>query len=86
MQVISATDLARNTRQIIDSVANGGGAVVVERNQVRVATITSAEPVMTGRQVLEGLRFPLLTAAQGAAWLKDSRADFGNDVKDPWAS
>jgi len=28
---------------------------------------------------------PMLTAKQGEAWLKDSRGNFDQTVRDPWA-
>lgn len=84
MQTISATDLARHTRQILDSVASRRETVAVERNHVRIATIVPSEALMTARQMLAGFR-PLLTPAQSAAWLKDSREEFADGVRDPWA-
>jgi len=48
MQTVTATDLARNTRKIIDSVSHGE-TVVVERNHAQVARIVPAEVTMTAR-------------------------------------
>lgn len=83
MQTISATELARHTRQILDRVASGGETVAIERNHVTIATITPSEAQMTAAQALSGLR-PLLTQRQGAAWQRDSRADFAEALRDPW--
>ena len=83
MLTITATDLARNTRKILDDVASRGEIVEVERNHVTVARIVPPEPTMTATQALAGLR-PVLTPAQGAAWLRDSRGDFDHAVADPW--
>lgn len=86
MQTVSATDLARNTREILDNVANGGQTVAVERNQVLIATIMPALPTMTAAQAFSSLPLPMLTAAEAAAWLKDSRDEsFDNTIHNPWA-
>lgn len=87
MPVITATELARHTRQILDQVARHGEAVIVARNQMPIARIVPAEPVMTAAQALEGLPTGL-TATQADSWLRDSRGERGNDVdgvRDPWA-
>ncbi|WP_179404309.1 type II toxin-antitoxin system Phd/YefM family antitoxin [Burkholderia guangdongensis] len=84
MPIITATDLARHTRQILDRVARSGETVIVERNQTPVARIVPAEPNMTASQALEGLATGL-SAIEGQRWLQDSRADFSDEVRDPWA-
>jgi antitoxin (DNA-binding transcriptional repressor) of toxin-antitoxin stability system len=84
MQTISATDLARNTREILDRVASGGETVAVERNRTTIAKIVPSERTMTAAQALAGLQ-PMLTPKQAAAWLKDSKENFDETVRDPWA-
>lgn len=84
MQIISATDLARRTRDILDTVVRFGQRVAVERNHVVIAHIVPSEPTMTAAQALAGFE-PMLNPTQGAAWLKDSRTDFEETVRDPWA-
>ena len=85
MQTISATDLARNTRKILDSVASRGETVVVERNHTMIAQIVPPERTMTAAQALAGLTLPVLTQKQAATWLKDSKDAFDEAVRDPWA-
>ena len=84
MQTISATDLARNTREILDKVASRGEIMVVERNHIMIAKIVPPERAMTAHQALAGLRFPLLTSEPAAAWLKDSKEGFDETVRNPW--
>ena len=84
MQAISATDLARHTRQILDAVASRGETVLIERNHVMIAKIMPSEVTMTAAQALAGL-CPMLTQRQGAAWQKDSDGGFGETLRDPWA-
>lgn len=72
MITISATDLARNTRKILDKVASQGEAVMIERNHVTIAKIIPSEQRMTAVQVLTGLS-PMLMPEQASVWLKDSK-------------
>ncbi|MFL9922572.1 type II toxin-antitoxin system Phd/YefM family antitoxin [Paraburkholderia fungorum] len=84
MQTITATELARQTRQILDAVARHGETVIIERNHLPVARLVPPEPVMTAAQALAGLP-ATLTPQQADAWLADSRAGFDDSVRDPWA-
>ena len=83
MQTISATDLARNTRKVLDKVAGRGETVLVERNQVTIARIVPADPTMTAAQALAGLQV-MLSPRQAGHWLKESRRTFDDAVRDPW--
>jgi antitoxin (DNA-binding transcriptional repressor) of toxin-antitoxin stability system len=81
--MVSACDLARKTRAILDRVVGGGETVTIERNNVTVARLVPAEPSMTAVQALADLT-RMLTPEQGADWRRDSRAAFGEDIRDPW--
>lgn len=85
MQTISATDLARNTREILDRVASRGETVAIERNHTMIAQIMPPPQTMTAFQALAGLTLTMLTPTQATAWLKDSKENFGDTVRDPWA-
>jgi antitoxin (DNA-binding transcriptional repressor) of toxin-antitoxin stability system len=85
MRTISATDLARHTREILDKVASHGETVVIERNHTVIAQIVPPERTMTASQALAGLELPMLTPKQAAVWLKDSEDHFDETVRDPWA-
>lgn len=82
---ISATDLARNTREILDRVISGGETVAIERNQTLIAQIMPVQRSMSAAQALSGLQMPKLTPAQAHAWLKESKEKFGEELRDPWA-
>ncbi|MCG1040145.1 MULTISPECIES: type II toxin-antitoxin system Phd/YefM family antitoxin [Burkholderiaceae] len=84
MQAITATELARQTRQILDTVARQGQTIIVERNHVPVARIVPPKLTMTATQALAGLSVAL-TPRQATAWLADSRTDLDNSVRDSWA-
>lgn len=83
MGTITATELARSTRDVLDRVAAHGETVVIERNNVPIARIVPPERVTTAARLLARLR-PLLEPAEGAQWLKDSRGRFDETVRDPW--
>jgi hypothetical protein len=57
--------------------------VVIERNHTVIAQIVPPERIMTASQALAGLGLPMLTPKQAAAWLKDSKDDFDETVRDP---
>ncbi len=83
MQTVSATDLARSTRKILDTVASRGETILIERNHVTIARIVPPAPSMTATQALADW-LPMLTPQQGADWLRDSRHAFDDTVRDPW--
>ncbi len=85
MQTISATELARNTREILDMVAGLGETVMIERNHTMVAQMMPPVRSMTASQALAELALPILTPLQATTWLKDSKDGFGDAVRDPWA-
>jgi hypothetical protein len=84
MQTISATELTRNTRAILDTVATRGEMIAVERNHVTIARIVPPELTMNARQALAELR-PTLTPGQADAWLAERNATLDETVRDPWA-
>lgn len=84
MQTITATDLARNTRAILDMVMTRGETISVERNHLTIARIVPAESQMTATQALADLRLTL-TPVQADAWLAEGRDGFDDVLRDPWA-
>jgi len=86
MPTISTADLAKNTVEILDAVANHGETITVERNQTVIAQIIPAKKSMTASQALEGLKLPFMTINQGEDWFRNSKGDFDQSVRDPWTS
>lgn len=84
MHTISATELARHTSEVLDTVSARGEIIMVERNRMVVARITPPERSMTAAQALAGLE-PVMAPEQAAAWLHESRNAFDETVRDPWA-
>ena len=73
------------TPEILDKVASHGETVSVERNKTLIAQIIQPRRIMTAAQALAGLALPPLSAARAAAWLKNSKGDFDDAVRDLWA-
>ena len=82
MQIISASDLARNTSAILQRIL-AGETISVMRNRTEIAHIIPAKQTMTAAQAIAGLEGKL-TPTQGDSWLKDSRGEFDREVADPW--
>ncbi|RFO98338.1 antitoxin of toxin-antitoxin stability system [Rhodoferax lacus] len=85
MPTISATELTRNTREILDRFFKRGETVTIERNHTLIAQIMPLQKTLTAAQAFAGLTFPALTAVQAKTWLKDSREGFSDTVSDLWA-
>ncbi len=83
MRVIGASDLARNTSSVLARIA-AGETVSVIRNRTEIAHIIPARRMMNVAQAIAGLAGKL-TAAEGELWLKESRDEFVDEVRDPWA-
>jgi antitoxin (DNA-binding transcriptional repressor) of toxin-antitoxin stability system len=85
METVTATDLARNTREILEKVANQGQTVMVERNNAVIAQLSPPQKNMTVRQALSGLMLaPTLSVVQSKSWLVASKSSFDDGVKSPW--
>ncbi|MGC9158220.1 MAG: hypothetical protein ACP5FH_04450 [Terracidiphilus sp.] len=82
LQSISASDLARNTSAILERILMGE-SVRVMRNRTEIAHIVPARRTMTAAQAIAGLEGGLSTA-QGESWLKDSRGELDEEVRNPW--
>ena len=85
MQTISATDLARNTREIMDRVSSHGETVAIQRNKILIAQIVPARRTMSAAEAIEGLGQTMLTPKQANTWLTESKEQFSDAVRDPWA-
>jgi antitoxin (DNA-binding transcriptional repressor) of toxin-antitoxin stability system len=82
MPIISASDLARNTSAILERILMGE-TIRVMRNRTEIAHIVPAKRTMKAAQAIAGLEGGL-SPAQGESWLKDSRGEFDEEVRNPW--
>lgn len=88
MHTITATELARNLRQVLDQLAAGGDDVVVERNQRPIARLISIPPHQTALEAMADL-YRTLPETAARDWLADARgsdAALSGELSDPWAT
>ena len=86
MKTITATELARNLRKVLDQVAESGGEYSIERNRKVVARVL---PGMREQNALEAMAdlYQRLPASAAETWEEDARraADkFDDALRDPW--
>jgi hypothetical protein len=84
MKAINVTEIARNTREILDWVACARETMAIERNHALIAHIVPSRRIVTVAQALASLS-SMLTAGQGVAWLNDSKGELNGAVRDSWA-
>ena len=91
MRTITATELARNLRRVLDRLAIEGEEIVIERNREQVARLVPGPTRQTALEAMADL-YRTLPEDAAATWEADgrrgrwkgSRLDKG--VRDPWAS
>ncbi len=85
MTTITATEMGRNLRKVLDRLEFAGEEMAIVRNQHVIGRILPGAPQMTASEALGDL-FGALTSDEGTAWLKDSRkAKTLSRMRDPWA-
>ncbi len=97
MREITATELSRNLRQILDRVEFMGEELLVVRNNHQIARIVPCSAHLTAMEAMADL-YETLPEEAAAGWLEDSRLPFGDmnrkgpaqghadEMRDPWAS
>ena len=88
MRKITATELARNLRAILDRVAESGEDYLVERSGRPVARVVPGLGQMSAEQALADL-YRTLPESAASGWLEDSRQGSNlleDEPRDPWAS
>ena len=87
MQSITATDLARNFRVMLNKVEFQHEELLIVRNNFPIARLVPGPATMTAAEAFGDL-YRTLPADAGKTWLTNSRLDDNRDseVRDPWAS
>jgi antitoxin (DNA-binding transcriptional repressor) of toxin-antitoxin stability system len=88
MRTVTATELARNFRAMLDSVEHRREELVILRNNHAVARIVPGPTAMTALEAMGDL-YRTLPGEAGREWLADSRKADGladDKVRDPWES
>lgn len=77
MKTITATELARNLRQVLDRLAVQGEEIVIERNNQQVARIVPGPGKQTALEAMADL-YRTLPEDSAAGWKTNSRRGRGN--------
>ena len=91
MKIITATNLARNLRRVLDRLAIEGEEVVIERNRQQIARLVPGPARQTALEAMSDL-YRTLPDDAAAAWEADSRkgrwkgSRLDKGFRDPWAS
>lgn len=91
MKTITATELARNLRRVLDRLAIEGEEIVIERNREQVARLLPGRARQTALEAMADL-YRTLPEEAAAKWEADSRRGrwkgtrLDKGVRDPWAS
>ena len=90
MRTITATELARNLRQVLDRLAVEQSEIIIERNHQPVGRLLPGAGRMTALEAMADL-YQTLPETAGRDWLADSRStDFvdvvAEEIRDPWDS
>ena len=82
MAIVTATDLARRTNQVLDTLAHGE-SVTIKRNNTVLGTITPPQRPVTVREAFE--RMQKISREVGERFKADVRdMGFDDEVRDPW--
>ena len=90
MKTITATELARNLRQVLDNLAVQGEDVAIERNHQQIARLVPGARLVTALEAMADI-YKTLPENAARGWEKAGRARTteklaGRSVRDPWAS
>jgi antitoxin (DNA-binding transcriptional repressor) of toxin-antitoxin stability system len=87
MQTVTATDLSRNFRVMLNKVEFQHEELLIMRNNLPVARLVPGPATMTAAEAFTDI-YRTLPEEAGEGWLSDSRMDddTSSEVRDPWAS
>ncbi len=90
MKTITATELARNLRQVLDRLVTEGEEVIIERNHRQIARLVPGPGRQTALEAMADL-YRTLPPAAAAGWLEDAQGDTGAEtlddgVRNAWGS
>lgn len=87
MKTMTATEIARGFRRVLDALEHGGEEIVVMRNNHPVARLVPGAPRLKAIEALGDL-YRVLDDAEGEAWAADAvKTDrrLVAERRDPWA-
>jgi len=82
MAIVTATDLARRTNHVLDTLAHGE-SVTIKRNNTVLGIIAPPQRPMTVREAFQ--RMQKISSEVAERFKADIRdMDFDSEVRDPW--
>jgi len=88
MKKITATDLARNLRAVLDQVNETGEEYVVERGRRPVARVSPSPGLLSADEAMADL-YRTISPEAAEGWIDDARRDealLSNELRNPWDS
>jgi len=88
MRNITATELARNLRQVLDSIISTHEEYIIVRNHRQIARIIPGPGQQTALEAMADL-YRTLPEDAAKHWLKDSQRMAGknsDEIRNPWAT
>lgn len=91
MKTVTATELARNLRRVLNRLAIDGEEIIIERNREQIARLVPGPARQTALEALADL-YRTLPEEAAATWEADSRkgrwkgSRLDKGVRDPWDS
>ncbi|MGK2905141.1 MAG: type II toxin-antitoxin system Phd/YefM family antitoxin [Desulfuromonadales bacterium] len=90
MRIITATELARNLRQVLDRLTTEPEEIIIERNNRQIGRLLPGPGSMTALEAMADL-YRTLPEAAGHDWFRDSRKTnlaetLAAESRDPWDS
>ncbi len=88
MPTITATELARNLRKVLDQIEFRHESVTIIRNRREIARILPGPQVMTAEQAFIDI-YGVVGEEAGQGWATDSLVSEENleqGIRDPWAT
>jgi PHD/YefM family antitoxin component YafN of YafNO toxin-antitoxin module len=86
VRTVTATELVRNFRTMLDSVEFKREELSIVRNNHEVARVVPGPSIMNALEAMADL-YRTLPAEAAAGWMKDARQPGGrlkDEVRDPW--
>ena len=91
MKIITATELARNLRRVLDRLAVEGEEIVIERNHQQIARLIPGPGRQNALEAMADL-YRILPEEAAKTWQADARrgrwkgSTLDKGVRDPWRS
>jgi antitoxin (DNA-binding transcriptional repressor) of toxin-antitoxin stability system len=86
MKTMTATEVARNFRKVLDTLQNETQEIIIIRNKQAVARLVPGTPKMTALEALSDI-YKTIPVPDGDAWITDARRGsrkLRKELRNPW--